>query len=116
MRSPTSMTSVGRSIKQDTRPHERRNTYSSPARSSSEHSSIPFVLGRHSEGAPEVVRRAIAGPLSGRLAKLEITWKENTPKRRDSANTASPMDLNKSLPDLPAPEDEEKESEDASWI
>ncbi|KAF1359981.1 hypothetical protein EJ07DRAFT_155454 [Lizonia empirigonia] len=113
LRSPTRAKPALRHLDHDARSGRRRNTCPSPARRPSESNSIPSVRDRHSEGAPRAVGRARAAHLSGRLAGMETTLKEKASMRRE-ANP--PMDLNKSLPALPALRDRRTKGEDSSWI
>ena len=107
MRSPTKIMTTGRRTLQEAGPGERRKTYSSP---SSEYSPDPSTIGRHSEGALPAVRGASAVYSLERLERMEIAMKEEMFKR-DSAQAATPMDLNKSLPALPPRESGKNDEE-----
>lgn len=116
LHSPTKPKPAMHHLVHDARWSRRRNTCPAPARRPSESNSILSVRDRHSEGAPQAVERARAALLSGRLAGMETTLKEKVSMRRDSAHANMPMDLNKSLPALPALRDRRTKGEDSSWI
>ncbi|KAF2622627.1 hypothetical protein BU25DRAFT_462730 [Macroventuria anomochaeta] len=100
MRSPIKTLSTGHRKVQSAGTRGRRNTYPSP---SSEYSLALSTSGRHSEGAMQAAQREGAVHQTGRLEGMEKALGKE-PSRRDSAQVASPMDLNKSLPALPSQE------------